>query len=256
MLRTKLFGTQKSMNDLWSDNNSKLLIGAIFVLLIILIIVGFVYKDKFSNILFGPDNAKLKNLDVMFFMSPTCDWCKKMKEVLEKEGTLQNFIMVDINNEEGAKTARMYGVNGVPTFVSRTNKTGTTGLRGSTSEIIKELENVSQSGPVVESVGSENQQSQDQNPEITPDLVKDLDIIVLVSEGCGWCKKLKEDINILGYGNSLGLMEANSQEAVQVLRDFNVDTSKGVPMIISRRTGKYVIGYKPFSAITKELMTV
>lgn len=256
-MRNKFGQKISQVSSFWSTlDNNKLIIGALFVLLIILLIVGIVYKDKFANILYGPDRAKLKELDVIFFMSPSCHHCKEMKAILESEGTIGDFTTVDVNTEEGAKMAKMYGATkGVPTFVSKTNKNGTVGKRNSTADILKELQSI-QISEVPQQVPQVPQQVPQVPQEITADLVKDLDIIIVTSETCGYCQKLKEDIDILGFSGVITQLDLSSPETEQALRDFNVDSTKGVPIIVSRRTGKSTIGYKPFASITKDLMNV
>ena len=75
----------------------------------------------FGNMLGGP---KIKDLDVMFFMSPTCPWCKKMAAVMEKGNTLKDVMVVDVSKEDGQELAKKYGAasRGVPSFISRNGK--------------------------------------------------------------------------------------------------------------------------------------
>lgn len=226
---------------------------AIMLLGVVLIICAALYYKKpelFGN-LFG--TPKIKDLDVMFFMNPTCPWCKKMVDVMNKENTLNDVIVVDISKEEGQELAKKYGAinRGVPSFISRKLNTGTVGYKDSTKKIVSALtegqspKQVQEPTQVQEKVqGQKGQEGQGQNP------IADMGIVMFMSESCGWCKKAKEEAAQNGVLPYLELQDINTPQGKAALGEMIGEGNfKGAPTFYSRKTGKVSVGYKPMDQL-------
>jgi glutaredoxin len=209
-------------------------------------------------------SSDIADLDVVLFMSPTCDWSKKTMAVFEKEGTLKNVTVVDVTTENGAKVATMYGATkGLPSFLSRKYNVGTVGFRDSTAEVVSELKKMidevkQQKVPQfdkVEPVKSENFNSGPEEAEDPLDFnsIKKMGIILFHRDGCGYCTKAKADLDNLGLGEEyVKRIDVTTSEGSQALRDFDVKEG-GVPVYASIATGKHTVGYEKLSNIIEKL---
>ena len=109
-MRRTSFGKKPAPKRSGNGNGYNMLF-IVLVLLVIALLIGggcYYYKPElFGNMMGGP---KIKDLDVLFFMSPTCPWCKKMVAVMEKENTLTDVMVVDVSKPEGQELAKKYGI--------------------------------------------------------------------------------------------------------------------------------------------------
>ena len=228
------------------------------------------FREKLTELFSSKGKSgALKELDVLFFMSPTCPWCKKMMDVLQNEGTVSEVTIVDVSKPEGREVAKKFGAlnRGVPNFVSRKLNAGTIGFKDSTKEIVDALSKVKNPGSTDEPKapgghthperpeGQQEHGSQEPGQEaVDPQDVASLGIVVLVTEGCPWCKKAKDDAQNLGIMPYLELQDLGTPEGKAFLQQSGIEF-KGAPTYFSRATGKTAVGYKPFNQIITALVT-
>lgn len=246
----RAFGNRKQ-SPIMSRRNSKeegysMLFIVLVLTAIVLLTTGgcYYYKPElFGNLLGG---QKIKDLDVLFFMNPTCPWCKKMVAVMNKENTLNDVMVVDVSKPEGQELAKKYGAasRGVPSFISRKLNTGTVGYKDSTKKVVSGL--VEGQKPVKQL----EQPEQPQPGAVSPEVVKDLGIVMFVSEGCGWCKKAKEEAVQNGVMPYLELQDIGTPEGKATLNELIGEGNfKGAPTFYCRKTGKTAVGYMPMDKI-------
>ena len=219
------------------------------VILFVLILGGcYCYSNDiqpFGNVFQkSPQAEKMKNLDILYFFSPTCPWSKKATELFQKEGVKGSLQMVDVTTEEGKKMAVEYGAasKGIPAFISRKNKTGTVGYRESLQEILDALERkVEEESP-----------EEDLSVEQIRQKISDLGIVLFHSPSCGWCTKLKKELEEKNAINLVELVDitnpAGKSKLEQIVQEF-----QGVPVTYSTKTKKHVTGYRPVSRMIAEL---
>lgn len=208
-------------------------------------------KNKFAN-LPGVGNVSLKQMDIVMFMSPTCPWCKKMIGVLESAGQLNNVMVVDISKPEGAAMAQQFGADKqpVPSFISRTNKVGTVGYRNSIQKLIDALKPPAGGG----GGGAGGEQSSSEEPmNVGVELIKSLQIILFAREGCGWCKKAKENLVQNGLTDVVQVVDITTPEGQALAGQMLPPGTSGVPVFVSVVTKKHVVGYKPIDEIVATL---
>ena len=230
------------------DNN--LVIGVVVIL--ILVFVGTCWckgdkSDSFSNtVISGFKNTfklgggvSAKEYDIVYFMSPTCPWCKKMTKVLVDEGMMSDMHVVDVTEESGKKMAVEMGAadKGVPSFISRKNRTGTVGFKKSGSELLKALDVPSSQEP----------------PSGGDSIISQLDIIVFVSPSCGWCTKMKDQLTEGGLMDMVELVDITTPEGREIAKKVLPSNNSGVPACYSKSTGKVCNGFKPIVDIIEEL---
>ena len=200
-------------------------------------------KDAFGNI---GKKSELADLDVLYFFSPTCPWCQKMTTVLKNAGELGSVTQVDITKPDGQEKAKQYGAGGkgIPSFVSRKMKTGTVGFKKTTKEITDALKKARDAKP--------KQDAPKLDPNEAVGKVQDLQITLFASPQCGYCGKLKEDLEkagLLHYMEIVDVSQPDGQALVkQLISDF-----RGVPICYSKKTQKHSVGYKPVDNIIMEL---
>lgn len=251
---TNKFGSEKTQKD----NNSILIWVSIGLLVLIIFLMvcyscspenseGFAssisqgFQSLVGKIKGG--NSQLRDYDIIYFYSPTCPWCKKMTKVLQDASALDSVTMVDISKPEGQKLAKETGAadKGVPAFISKTYKTGTVGFRDSVDDLLKSLDKKPTPTP-----------SSSMDPTEAVNEFQQLQIIVFVSPTCGWCNKLKAEMEDTGVMDMVELVDVSTehgqQTAKEVLQEF-----RGVPACYSRTTGKKLVGYKPVGEIIEYL---
>jgi hypothetical protein len=267
------FGKSSSVSGAmnWASNNKIMVaIAAVAIVAFTLSLIAYLkpelvpeqFKDFFSN-LRGSKGSSLKELDVVFFKSPTCSWCAKMTEVMEKEGTLKDVTVVDVTNPEGAALAKKFGADqrGIPNFISRKLNTGTVGYKKTTKEIVDALNSVKKAGSTSEMEKEASPHSHEgqapkeqQSPQaVDPQDVQALGIVAFVSEGCGWCKKTKEEAQALGIMPYLELQDIGTPDGKAVLQQSGIEF-KGAPTYWSRTSGKSSVGYRPFNQVISALV--
>lgn len=216
---------------------------------------GFVgdIKSGFGNIIekFGGSGGSsgIKELDIIYFMSPSCPWCQKMTKVLSDSGSMGSLTVVDITKPEGQETAKKMGAadKGVPAFISKKNKTGTIGFKSSISELTKSLEK-----------GAKNlsKPNTPQTPKMDPNqavsAVQNLQIVVFASPSCGWCNKMKTELSEAGVLEMVELVDVSTEGGQQTAKEL-LGEFRGVPASYSRKTGKSSVGYKPLGDIINSL---
>jgi glutaredoxin len=274
---TNPVGSVTSSMYAYLSNKDNMVTILIVVAFVVLVIMSILYKtsEGFSsklNDIFGswsgsgsgsgPSAKSLKDLDVIVFTSPTCPWCKKQKDVLSKEGALSSVEIVDVSTEDGRKKAEQYGATkGLPTFVSKALKTGDIGFKETVAEIVAGLTKVaketrSAQAQVQDKGRGQVQEDQPQSQsQINPDDVQALQIVMFYRDGCGYCTKAKADAKLNGVLPFLELQDTNSPEGQQALKNMGIENT-GVPLFVSRATGKRSVGYKPFNQIMLDLTKV
>lgn len=251
------FSSQDTMKTL-KNNWVHILIVVLLVVILALVIayqVDPTFKktvtNTFANISKKTDVSKqVKELDIVFFMKPECPHCKTMISIFTKEGTLNSFKIVDVSKDE--TLANQFGVDGFPTFVSITLKTGVKGARSSTKEIVNELINTAKGTEVKKgNLRSEKNEKNEKNTgnEVL-DFLKNLNIIMFKSTSCPHCvrmmKELAEHGAISEEQSIIKYVEASSPEAKDLMMTYKL-TSQGVPFFYSVATGKTVVGSSSFN---------
>ena len=184
-------------------------------------------------------------MEVMFFMSPKCPWCQKMKAVLEKEGALRDLETIDITTPEGQETAKKYGSldKGVPSFVSKKLRTGTVGFKESVRELVAALVKAKDEPEPKQPIPLEEAKGK----------IGGLRVLLFTSPSCGWCKKAKEGLSEAGVLDSVETIDITTPEGKDLLSK-EIPEFKGVPVAKSMVTGKIVTGYRPLEALVAELV--
>ena len=252
-----------SINSL---NNSELWIGLGITLLLVLLFIGACYYNKdpecsdgfesvktgFHNLTEGFRNklkggGGLKELDIIYFMSPTCPWCQKMNKVLEDSGDIKSVTVVDVTTPQGQEMAKGMGAadKGIPAFISKKNKTGTVGFKQSVKEL---KDSLNKKGGPSQQTPQEMPQQPKMNPNEAVSKVQDLQVVLFASPNCGWCNKLKTELGEAGVIDMVEVIDVSNpdgqQKAKEMLGEF-----RGVPIMKSKATGKSVTGYKPLPDI-------
>lgn len=201
------------------------------------------FKNTISKLGISSGNPAIKELDILYFMSPKCPWCQKMSDLLNKEGVMNDLTVIDVTTESGQKLAKDMGAasKGIPAFISKKNKTGTVGYKKSIDELINSL---SQKTP---------EQSTEPATDDVLQTINNLQIVVFVSPSCGWCGKMKKELSDSGCMDIVELVDVSTPEGQQLAKDL-LSEMRGVPACYSRATGKQTSGYKPIIKIIEELM--
>lgn len=236
------------------DNNN-LVIGVAVLLIVIFIGTCWCKGDKndtFANtIISGFKNTfklnkgvGVREYDIVYFMSPTCPWCKKMSKVLADEGILGEMEVVDVTQEQGKKMAIEMGAadKGVPSFISRKNRTGTVGFKKSGKDLLEALDPSKGVAPSSQEPGSGS-----------GEVLKNLQIIVFVSPSCGWCTKMKQQLQDEGIMEMVELVDISTPEGQDMAKKVLPASNGGVPACYSKSTGKVCNGFKPIVNIIEEL---
>ena len=222
------------------------------VVAIIVIFIGMCWcngdkNDTFTNTMvsgfnntFKPKNNKFKDIDVIYFMSPTCPWCNRMTKVLTDSGVINDIQIVDVTQKEGQELAKTMGAadKGVPSFISKKNKTGTVGFKKSVDELYKALE--PQGSHEVPTQGSQSE-------------LQNLQIVVFVSPSCGWCTKMKQQLADTNTTELVEVVDITTPQGQELAKKLLPGENSGVPACYSKTTGKVCNGFKPIVQIIEEL---
>lgn len=255
------------------ENKVMALVVVISIVALALGITAYVkedFRNQLMELFSGSKKEQLKELDVLFFMSPTCPWCQKMMKVLDDEGKTSEITVIDVSKPDGQEVAKKFGAasRGVPNFVSRKLNTGTVGYKDSTAKVIEALLAVKKPGSTAEphppgghshpenekGSGRPQEQKKSGDVQVDPQDVASLGIVVFVTEGCPWCTKAKDDAQNLGIMPYLELQDLNTPEGKAALQQSGVEF-KGAPTFFSRATGKTAVGYRPFNQIITALVS-
>jgi glutaredoxin len=180
-------------------------------------------------------------------MSPTCPWCKKMVDVLQKEGQINNITVVDISKPEGVAMAKQFGADKqpVPSFISRKLKTGTVGFRDSVSKLVDALQQPEKEQPSSEEPVTKG--------DIDVNLIQNLQIVLFARDGCPWCVKAKEACTQQGIMDVIQVVDITTPEGQQMASELLPRESSGVPAWVSLASKKHVVGFRPIEQIIQEL---
>lgn len=236
-------------------------LGFVFIFLITLLILatcteaGKRYADNFKDKIF-PNRQKLKDLDVIMFMSPTCPHCVKTLDILQKEKEINNLTIIDVTQDEGRKIAEQFGADKrpLPSYISRKTHRSAVGSVENVSQLVKAMcpiKNLHGS-----SGDSSEESSEEQNGEngiIDVDLIQKLDIILFAMEGCGHCVRAKEDCDKAGISKSIKIVNISTPEGQIIASELLPKDTSGFPSWISMSTKKVVTGYKSIPTLLKEL---
>lgn len=236
----------QSSNGLSKSNGSNVWLW-IFAVLVIIIIVSigcwsttdsFVnFKSKFMK------TENLKDIDVIMFMNPKCQYCQKMMAVLDSEGKKNDLKIVDITTDSGKKIAKEFGSDNqpVPSFISLKYKTGWVGSLPSTAELVKKLSS------------NKSQVVNETKPDLQPgDNVKDMEILMFSREGCPHCVNAKTKLEEVGLLAIITSFDVTTEEGQQKIQELGLEI-KGVPSFYCIKTGKMTSGFKSVDEVLAEL---
>ena len=207
-------------------------------------------KSKFSNLGSGGASG-VKELDIVMFMSPTCPWCKKMIGVLESSGQLRNITVVDRSKPEGEAMAKQFGADKqpVPSFISRTLKTGAVGYRESVQDLIKALKQPQAAPQRKEHMQGGSSEEPGMNGGggggNLPSMIQGLQIVLFARDGCGYCTKAKEALGQYGVAELIQVIDIMSPEGQQMAAQLLPPGTSGVPAWVSMATKKHTVGFGP-----------
>jgi protein-disulfide isomerase len=208
--------------------------------------------EKFGGGGGGVGGSSIKELDVIYFMSPSCPWCQKMNKVLSDSGAMNSLTVVDVTKPEGQEMAKKMGAadKGIPAFISKKNKTGTIGFKQSVSELAKSLEKGGNGAKPMSKPNAPETPKMDPNQAVSA--VQDLQIVVFASPSCGWCNKLKTELSEAGVLEMVELVDVSTEGGQQTAKEL-LGEFRGVPATYSRKTSKSSVGYKPLGDIINSL---
>lgn len=67
-----------------------------------------------------PKSYQLKDLKVKIFVSDSCGYCKRLKQLLKNTNNIQNVRIISLSDSDYQKEASKYKFNGYPFIVSET----------------------------------------------------------------------------------------------------------------------------------------
>jgi glutaredoxin len=221
-------------------------IGVILIIIFIILIIGFCntdyFKQNFGN-LFSSPKSKIKELDIVMFMNPNCGWCKKTLELFNREGVTDSIQFVDITTEDGMKIAKQVGADSrpVPSFISKKMRTGVVGYRDNINDFIAEFQPPKeQSSQEVDGGGNSNNGGDNVGGDIN---IRDLNVIIFTREGCGYCTRAKQACEEIGITNDVSIVDITTEEGRNMSNRLLPPDVSGVPVFISQKTGKHVVGF-------------
>lgn len=180
-----------------------------------------ILKERFQMATKDPKElaAKLKDLKLIMFTQDGCKFCKDALDDLNLKKMCPNVKILNLKNKANLKLFKDYNGMAVPMFVSEKTKQTFTGKPSSLELLVDKL-------------GGDNGKD-------IKSAVKDLDVHVLVSDRCGYCKKLKNMLDANGVSEVITFYKDSDPSANQVFGRFSFD---GVPFILSKKTGKHITG--------------
>jgi glutaredoxin len=124
-----------------------------------------------------------------------------------------------LKDPNNMKIFTSYGGQGVPFFVSTITKKTFTGKPRNIQQLKSAL--------TLDTKSSSN------------DPIRDLDIKILLSQRCGYCKRLKNLLEQSGVINKVTIMYDNDPNVQSVFGGYKIN---GVPFIFSAKTKKHISG--------------
>lgn len=255
------FGKSSSKKKPWLNvSTSTWIVIFIFIAAIIVIAIVCSTSDSFGNVgemfkgVLAGNGGKLKDLQIFYFMSPTCPWCRKMTDVLKTENELSSVTVVDVSKPEGQQMAKKMGAHnkGIPAFISRKNRTGAVGFKKSVNELIKSLDPSNRPTPKTPQSNPNTPNGNNTHAKENMANVHELGLVVFVSSSCGWCTKLKDDLRNAGIYEQCEIVDVSTPEGQQMAKSV-LTNFRGVPCVYSKKTQKQSVGYKPIDQIIQSL---
>lgn len=170
---------------------------------------------------------ELKNLKLIMFTQDGCKFCTDVLKDLQLKKVCPNIKILNLKDKANLKLFQMYGGQAVPFFVSETTKRTFTGHPKTLAALHAHLKGAS--SPPSPTGGGGDLKSR----------LKELDVHILVSDRCGYCRRLRSMLDSNGVSDVVRVYRDNDPEAVYVFGQFRYD---GVPFIVSTKTGKHITG--------------
>lgn len=167
---------------------------------------------------------ELKNLKVVMFTQDGCKFCADVLKDLQLKKMCPNIKILNLKDKANLKLFQMYGGRAVPFFVSETSKRTFTGHPKNLSTLYAHLKHVDAAAAPANDIKTR---------------IKDMDIHILVSDRCGYCRRLRSMLDANGLTDVVRIYRDNDPEAAYVFGQFQYD---GVPFIVSTKTGKHITG--------------
>ena len=163
------------------------------------------------------DRNLLQDLGIVLFKQDSCSACNSVIRTLDLQNKIQ---ILDLKNPQNMKQFVALKGQAVPFFFSQKTGKTFTGHPKTINNLINIL-------GTRENFGGGN-----------PSL-KDLDVRILLSQSCGYCKKLKGMLEQNNLTNSVKIYYNDDSEVSSVFGKFKID---GVPFMYSTKTGKKITG--------------
>ena len=169
--------------------------------------------------------AELKKLKLIMFTQDGCKFCTDVLKDLHLKKACPNIKILNLKDKANLKLFQMYGGRAVPFFVSETTKKTFTGHPKNLNTLYAHLKAaVAQNGTPANDLKAR---------------IKELDVHILVSDRCGYCRRLRSMLDANGLTDVVRVYRDNDPEASYVFGQFRYD---GVPFIVSTKTGKHITG--------------
>jgi glutaredoxin len=160
-----------------------------------------------------------ESASLIMFVQDDCKHCKDVLKELPLQKEFPGFVVLNLKDPKNMKSFVSYGGQGVPLFVCPSNKKTFTGKP-------KTIENLRMA-------------LQMPTKNVSKDTLRDLDIKILMSQRCGYCKRLKNMLEQNGVLHKVTIMYDNDPAVPQVFGAYKIN---GVPFIFSAKTKKTISG--------------
>lgn len=172
----------------------------------------------------GSVKNQLKDLQIIMFTQDKCKYCTDAVKDLELKKNCPNLKIMNLKDKKNVDLFMTYGGQGVPFFVSEKTRMTFTGHPKTMSNLLQSLEGSQAPAPPTNDIRA---------------MIKDLDVKLLLSRNCGYCKKLKNLLEQNNVQDVVVMFWDNDPQARDVFGGMNID---GVPVIYSAKTGKHIMG--------------
>ena len=233
-----------------SDSSSMLLIlSAVFLISILAcLIMKMLKRNKKTTttkqVTFEQtDSLTLQELQVVFYGSMNCPYCRQTKDLLEEDGSWDIIEYIDTSTPEGNAAfvnVAGEGKRGIPYFISEITSESFTGFPGS----IEHLTNVlGKKTPAKKPVAPRPKPAKKiEKFEDLPESYKtdtSVEFEWFGHDGCGWCKKTKAMFEESGVSNIYH--NVREEEGGKLWSDNGL--GGGVPFLINTATRKATRGF-------------